>query len=71
MLGTFFTITSENTTDLLATIGNLFSDFKPIFFIIIGITLAILIIDAVISIFHKQKEEKRDREEDRAGDSDF
>jgi hypothetical protein len=48
ILTTFFDV-SDTPQQIMAYMGNLFADFKPLFILIAGILLGLLVISAIIS----------------------
>jgi len=49
MLGTFFTITGDMMDDLLGYVGDLFVDVSPILLLIVGVSLALMVISVIIN----------------------
>jgi hypothetical protein len=49
MIGYFFTITSTDTSAIVSNAGNLISDMLPLIVIVIGIEIALIIYEAVMS----------------------
>ena len=56
MLLSLFTITSENLASTTAYIKVIFDDVKLLFFLILGIGLALWVVDYLIKAFSKQNE---------------
>jgi len=50
MFGTFFTISGDMVSSILGVIGNVFDDFKPLFLIIVGLSLGFFIIKIILVI---------------------
>lgn len=50
MLGTFFTITPDNITAIVANAGNLVGDFMPLLVVIIGILIGAFIIKIIFKL---------------------
>lgn len=48
MLGTFFTITSENVSSTIGYISDIIGDFSPILFVIMGVAVGIIVLEAII-----------------------
>ena len=48
MIFTFFTIASSSVSDLLGYIGSLVSDTTPILLIVLGVSLALFIVNAIL-----------------------
>jgi hypothetical protein len=53
MLGTFFTITNEMMTTMIGYIGDVFTDLAPLLLLIIGVSVAMLVIGFIIRAFTK------------------
>lgn len=53
MLGTFFTITSDNVSTTLGYVGNLISDLTPLLLPIVAVGLGVIIFYAVIGAIKK------------------
>jgi len=49
MAGTFFTIDEGMMTDLLGYVGDLFTDVSPILLLIVGVSLALMVISVIIN----------------------
>ena len=49
MLPTFFTITGDMMDDLLGYVGDLFTDISPILLLIVGVSLALMVISVIIN----------------------
>ena len=50
MLGTFFTIASEDITAIVGYAGSLIGDAMPLIVVIIGIGIGLLILKVIINI---------------------
>lgn len=48
-----FTISSEMMTDMIDYIGEVFSDLSPIILLIVGVSVAMLVISMIIRAFSK------------------
>jgi uncharacterized membrane protein YgaE (UPF0421/DUF939 family) len=46
---TFFTITGDMMDELLGYVGDLFIDVSPILLLIVGVSLALMVITVIIS----------------------
>lgn len=50
ILGTFFTITSENVASTTAYAGNIVSDLMPLLVVVLGVIIGLFIVRSIIRI---------------------
>lgn len=48
-----FTLPVNAVTDITGYMSDLFTDFSPIIFLIIGVTLGVVVIEVLVNIFRK------------------
>lgn len=48
MLGTFFTISTEDITTMIGYIGDIFSDLSPVILLIVGVGLGLMAVSVII-----------------------
>ncbi|GAH98427.1 unnamed protein product [marine sediment metagenome] len=52
-----FTFTGEDITSMLAYIGEVFTDVKPLVFVVLGILIALWVFNAIIRAITKREED--------------
>lgn len=53
MMGTFFTFSEGDITSVIGYMTDLFSDFSPVLLLIVGVSVAMLVIGFIIRAFSK------------------
>jgi len=53
ILGTFFTITSEDVASTTAYAGNLVSDLMPLLVVVLGILIGLFIVKVIVGLINK------------------
>lgn len=49
MLGTFFTISSDNVSTTIGYVGNIISDTQPMWLLIIGVALGLIVFEVIVN----------------------
>jgi len=53
IFGTFFTFSEGNITSIIGYMSDLFTDFSPVILLIVGVSVAMLVIGFIIRAFSK------------------
>jgi len=49
MLGTFFTISSDNVSTTIGYVGNIISDTQPMWLLIVGVALGLIVFEVIVN----------------------